>query len=87
MFSWRVDCHLLSLLSFSGPLYVVVEYAPNGNLRQFLRDRRPTREYQTTLTLMDLVSFAYQIVRGMEYLSSKKVYFVNNARDARNAPT
>lgn len=57
----------------SGPLFVVVEYAPNGNLRQFLKDRRPTREYTTTLTLKDLVSFAYQVARGMEYLSSKKV--------------
>ena len=73
----------------SGPLYVVVEFAPNGNLRQFLKERRPTREYPTTLTAvtdrwavrengstlthMDLVSFSYQVCRGMEYLSSKKV--------------
>lgn len=58
---------------FPGPLFVVVEYAPNGNLRQFLKDRRPTREYTTALTLKDLVSFAYQVARGMEYLSSRKV--------------
>ena len=63
----------LSPIFFPGPLFVVVEYAPNGNLRQFLKDRRPTREYTTTLTLKDLVSFAYQVARGMEYLSSKKV--------------
>ena len=82
-----VNCYHFSLSS--GPLYVVVEYAPNGNLRQFLRTRRTTREYPTlltalreggpvrkngsTLTHMDLVSFSYQVCRGMEYLSSKKV--------------
>ncbi|XP_068709972.1 fibroblast growth factor receptor 3-like isoform X1 [Montipora foliosa] len=64
--------NLIGACTQGGPLYVVVEYAPNGNLRQFLRDRRPTREYTTTLTLADLVSFGYQVVRGMEYLSSKK---------------
>lgn len=64
--------NLIGACTQGGPLFVVVEYAPNGNLRQFLKDRRPTREYSTTLTLKDLVSFAYQILRGMEYLSSKK---------------
>ena len=88
--------------SLSGPLYVVVEFAPNGNLRQFLRKRRPTREIPTTLTAlrdrrpvrengstlthMDLVSFSYQVCRGMEYLSSKKVcvkmwYFSDDCRN------
>ena len=60
-----------------GPLFVVVEYAPNGNLRQFLKDRRPTREHTTDLTLKDLVSFAYQVARGMEYLSSRKVCIIS----------
>jgi len=88
--------------SLSGPLYVVVEFAPNGNLRQFLKERRPTREIPTsltalrdrwpvrenssTLTYMDLVSFSYQVCRGMEYLSSKKVcvkmwYFSDDCRN------
>ena len=88
--------------SLSGPLYVVVEFAPNGNLRQFLKERRPTVEIPTTLTAlrerksvrengstvtyMDLVSFSYQVCRGMEYLSSKKVcvkmwYFSDDCRN------
>ena len=82
-----INCYHFSLSS--GSLYVVIEFAPNGNLRQFLKERRPTREYPTTLTAvtdrwpvrensstlthMDLVSFSYQVCRGMEYLSSKKV--------------
>lgn len=64
--------NLIGACTQGGPLYVVVEYASNGNLRQFLRERRPTKEYSTTLTLVDLVSFGYQVVRGMEYLSLKK---------------
>ena len=96
------DVKLLLSFSLSGPLYVVVEFAPNGNLRQFLRKRRPTREIPTTLTAlrdrrpvrengstlthMDLVSFSYQVCRGMEYLSSKKVcvkmwYFSDDCRN------
>ena len=56
-----------------GPLCIVVEFAPNGDLRQFLLDRRPTVECRTTLTLIDLVSCPYQVCAGMEYLSSKNV--------------
>jgi len=85
---------------------VIVEYAPHGNLRDFLRDRRPSPEYQrhqhaaspslsssspasasaasaiTThsaasatglLTYNDLVSFGYQVARGVDYLASKLV--------------
>ena len=88
----------------SGPLYVIVEFARHGNLRDFLRDRRSMGDrtsssggssgaasteraaYQPTptdrdrpvlekpqLTMKDLVSFAYQSARGMEYLSTKMV--------------
>jgi len=72
---------------------VIVEYAPHGNLRDFLRDRRPSNcgKYRQTLasaaaataasditqhtllTYKDLVSFGYQVARGVEYLASKLV--------------
>eukprot|EP00795_Rhopilema_esculentum_P012450 gene12450-3119_t len=61
----------------NGPLYVVVEYAPHGNLRQFLRTKRPTfpesvdQRVEPPLTLQDLVSFSLQISKGMEFLASK----------------
>ena len=66
---------------FSGPLFVVVEYAAHGNLRQFLQERRPGLEYHNDvdaqspkqLTVQDLLSFCYQVAKGMEFLSSKKV--------------
>lgn len=69
-------------LSFSGPLYVIVEYASKGNLREYLRARRPpgmeysydiARVSDEPLTFKDLVSCTYQVARGMEYLASQKV--------------
>lgn len=65
-----------------GPLYVLVEYAAKGNLREYLRARRPPGldySFDTCgppgeqLTCKDLVSCAYQVARGMEYLASQKV--------------
>lgn len=69
-------------VSPAGPLYVLVEYASKGNLREYLRARRPPgMDYSfdtckipdEQLTFKDLVSCAYQVARGMEYLASQKV--------------
>lgn len=61
---------------------MLVEYASKGNLREYLRARRPPgMDYsfdtcklpKEQLTFKDLVSCAYQVARGMEYLASQKV--------------
>ncbi|CAB3373126.1 Hypothetical predicted protein [Cloeon dipterum] len=73
--------NLLGCCTQDGPLYVIVEFAPHGNLRDFLRKHRPSSGYEpaighckdkNTLTQKDLVSFAYQVARGMEYLASRR---------------
>lgn len=75
--------NLLGCCTQNGPLYVIVEFAPHGNLRDFLRQHRPSSGYEPaigmvekekkTLTQKDLVSFAYQVAKGMEYLASRRV--------------
>uniref|UniRef100_H3AMP8 Fibroblast growth factor receptor n=1 Tax=Latimeria chalumnae TaxID=7897 RepID=H3AMP8_LATCH len=73
--------NLLGVCTQDGPVYVIVEYASKGNLREYLRARRPpgmdytfdvTKVPEEQLTFKDLVSCAYQVARGMEYLASKR---------------
>ncbi|XP_016371199.1 fibroblast growth factor receptor 1-A isoform X4 [Sinocyclocheilus rhinocerous] len=73
--------NLLGACTQDGPLYVIVEFASKGNLREYLRERRPPgMEYcynpdqvpVENMSIKDLVSCAYQVARGMEYLASKK---------------
>uniref|UniRef100_A0A671RUK3 Fibroblast growth factor receptor n=1 Tax=Sinocyclocheilus anshuiensis TaxID=1608454 RepID=A0A671RUK3_9TELE len=73
--------NLLGVCTQDGPLYVLVEYASKGSLREYLRARRPpgmdytfdvTKVPEEQLTFKDLVSCAYQVARGMEYLASRR---------------
>ena len=91
--------NLLGVCTQDGPLYVIVEYAEHGNLRDFLRRHRPSLssnnnnnnnstiggyeqpisvrrqlpvQQQQPMSEKQLVSFARQVARGMEYLGSRK---------------
>lgn len=75
-------------LHFTGPLYVIVECAAKGNLREFLRARRPPgpdlspdgpRSSEGPLSFPALVSCAYQVARGMQYLESRKVRTIGSS--------
>ncbi|KAM8777575.1 LOW QUALITY PROTEIN: fibroblast growth factor receptor 3-like [Rhynchonycteris naso] len=63
-----------------GPLYVLAEYAAKGNLQEYLRAWQPPgtdyfdtcRLPEEQLTFKDLVSCAYQVAWGKEYLASQK---------------
>ncbi|XP_033956030.1 proto-oncogene tyrosine-protein kinase receptor Ret [Pseudochaenichthys georgianus] len=85
--------------SQDGPLYLIVEYAKFGSLRNFLRDSRKVGpSYMSrdsnrnssylenpddrALTMGDLISFAWQISRGMQYLAEMKL--VHRDLAARN---
>lgn len=63
----------------TGTVYIVVEYAPYGNLRQYLRNNRPSvtelfgENGSSPVTLANLASFALQIAKGMEFLASHQV--------------
>ncbi|XP_013144966.1 PREDICTED: tyrosine kinase receptor Cad96Ca isoform X2 [Papilio polytes] len=61
------------------PTLVIMEYVSLGKLQQFLRESRAGRHYGNThagslfLTSRDLTHFAYQVARGMDFLSSKGI--------------
>merc|ERR1719300_667905 len=61
------------------PTYVIMEYVAKGKLQEFLRKSRADHYYgnlhgsSQKLTSRDLTSFCYQVAKGMEYLSSRKV--------------
>ena len=71
-------------------MYLIVEYAKYGSLRNFLRESRKVgpsymgrdanrnssyleNPDDRALTMGDLISFAWQISRGMQYLAEMKV--------------
>jgi hypothetical protein len=45
--------NLLGCCTQDGPLYVVVEFAPHGNLRDFLRQHRPSSGYEPAIGIVE----------------------------------
>lgn len=76
-----INCHPVSPY-LPGYLYIAIEYAPYGNLLDFLRKSRVletdpafAREHGTasTLSSRQLLRFASDAANGMQYLSEKQV--------------
>ncbi|CAL1260865.1 unnamed protein product [Larinioides sclopetarius] len=70
---------LLGCCTDRDPLFLIMEYVQDGKLQTYLRESRAERQYGNLhgssrhLTSRDLTVFAYQIAKGMEYLSSKGI--------------
>jgi len=64
---------LLGCCTDTEPVYLIMEHVPNGKLQTYLRNCRSQAGYNGILTAQDLTSFAYQIAKGMEYISSKGI--------------
>jgi len=61
------------------PKILILEYVPFGTLQTYLRESRSTQYYGNilgALTAKDLISFAYQIAKGMDHIASQGV--INN---------
>ncbi|XP_070550421.1 tyrosine kinase receptor Cad96Ca-like [Ptychodera flava] len=69
---------LLGCCTKRDPIYIVVELVQNGSLQDYLLGNRSPGLYQNlhpnsrNMTAVDLLQFAWQIARGMSFISSKQ---------------
>ncbi|CAB4004164.1 vascular endothelial growth factor receptor 2-like [Paramuricea clavata] len=75
----------------SSNIWIIIEYCPHGNLREFLRNNRSrynaekesfNQDLSQVFGPRNLIYFAWQITKGMEFLTSRKIIYRDLA--ARN---
>ncbi|OXA61387.1 Insulin-like peptide receptor [Folsomia candida] len=76
----KLNCNhvvkLLGIVSKSQPIFVIMELMENGDLKQYLRSRRPDIEKKDTApppTLKQILRIAAEIADGMSYIHSQKL--------------
>ncbi|XP_070555115.1 uncharacterized protein [Ptychodera flava] len=75
----KLDTHpniisLLGCCTTVDPIYIMMEYAKNGDLQTFLRNHRPDiPDQQASLRSRDLIVMAWQIARGMAFLANSEI--------------
>ncbi|XP_072373584.1 angiopoietin-1 receptor isoform X2 [Scyliorhinus torazame] len=83
--------NLLGACEHRGYLYVAIEFAPHGNLLEFLRNSRVldtdpayaiAHGTASTLSSQQLLQYAADVTKGMDYLSQKQ--FIHRDLAARN---
>ena len=52
---------------------MIFEYASNGDLREYLRVRRPGEGHPSSLSPFELLNFSHQIAAGMKFLSYNRI--------------
>lgn len=73
---------LLGVVSATTPVYVVMEYMENGDLKEFLRGQREIHQKEKKTLVDGIYLMAAQIADGMAYLASRK--FIHRDLAARN---
>ncbi|XP_077993626.1 tyrosine-protein kinase receptor-like [Glandiceps talaboti] len=64
------------------PRFIILELMNGGELKDFLRENRPTKDKPSQLEMIDLLHIAMDIVKGCEYLEIQK--FIHRDIAARN---
>ena len=73
---------LMGVVSATTPVYVIMEYMENGDLKEFLRAQRETHQKEGKTLVDGIYLMVTQIADGMAYLASRK--FVHRDLAARN---
>nr|XP_054758504.1 leukocyte tyrosine kinase receptor-like [Lytechinus pictus] len=73
---------LLGVCFKEKPHFIVLEYMEGGELKQFLRDIRPTEEKPSSVKMKDLLQIAQDVAQGCRYLESRR--FIHRDIAARN---